>query len=228
MSSRKKRPSRSRLSKASGVKHTAFFPLLILSFIFWLVYRGVFQFPVLFDELVGKAIFFGLPVWLYILVSGFKQIAETFAPSKIKRGLMLGLAVGGLFGFAATLAIALQRGNVLPVFIFGTDRFWWEFLLALITSFWETLFFFSFVMLVVQSALRRWARWRQIMFVTLVFVLFHAPNIFLRFQGGLAWYQLMLLALFALGQALFFAAEKNGYSLVLSQTLWGMVLLLHF
>jgi len=228
MPSKRKRRNLSQVGSLSRANHIAFFPLLILSFALWLVYRGVFHFSVLFDEVVGKAIFFGLPVWLYILVSGFHRISDTFAPYKMKRGLMVGLAVGGLFAFAASTAAVWQRGAVLQSYAFLTDQFWWEFFLALITGFWETLFFFSFVMSVVQSLKRRWSFMQQILFVAVIFLLFHLPNIVLRFQGIEIWYQVLLLTVFALGQALLFHRERNGYSLVISHALWGMVLLLHF
>lgn len=225
--SAKRSSARTAARSASKVSHAAFFPLLVLTFIFWLIYRGVFQFPLLFDELVGKAIFFGLPVWLYVLISGFHQIADTFAISKLRRGLMLGISVGGVLGFAVAITRVLTRGHVLTSYAFATGEFWWEFTMAIVTSFWETLFFYSFVMLVVQAIFRRWSLIHQALLVTLVFVVFHLPNTLLRFQGPEAVYQVLLLTLFAFGQSLFFAAEKNGYSLVLSQTLWGMVLLLH-
>lgn len=215
-------------TRAVAARHTAFIPLLVLSFVFWLIYRGVFNFSVLFDELIGKAIFFGLPVWLYVVMSGFRDIGQTFSAAKIKRGLLLGLAVGGLFGFATSLLAVLLRGNVMPSWVFASEEFVWQFMLGLMTSFWETLFFFSFVMLVVRQVFRQWSFMRQVLFTTLVFVLFHAPNAFLRFQGVDIVAQLFLLTLFALGQALFFWREKNGYALVISQTLWGMVLLLQF
>lgn len=215
-------------SKSAQPRHAAFFPLLVLSFIFWLIYRGVFQFPIYFDEIVGKAIFFGLPVWLYVLVSGYQRISDTFAVYKIKRGLMLGIAVGGVLGFVTSLVLTWRGGEFYRSFAFLTDQFWWEFFLAIVTSFWETLFFFSFVMLVIQDTKRRWSFMTQLLFVMAVFLIFHLPNTFLRFQGVNVAYQVGLLALFALGQALLFARERNGYSLVLSQALWGMTLLLHF
>ena len=228
MPSKPRRRNRVRKVALSRANHTAFFPLLILSFILWLVYRGVFRFSVLFCEVVGKAIFFGLPVWLYILVSGFRRIADTFAPYKMRRGLMLGLAFGGIFAFAASAAAAWQRGAVFQSYAFITNAFWWEFFLALVTGFWETLFFFSFVMSVVQSLKQRWPLAKQILLVAGIFLVFHLPNIVLRFQGAAIWYQVVLLTLFAIGQAFLFYREKNGYSLVISQALWGMVLLLHF
>jgi hypothetical protein len=225
-SRKKRRPTTSKTNRRA--RHTAFFPLLILSFIFWFVYRGIFQFSVLFDELIGKAIFFGLPVWLYILVSGFKDIAETFAPHKIRRGLMIGVAVGGLYGFTAALVATWQSQFIYPSFAFLTDRFWLEFGQALLTGFWETLFFFSFVMMVALQFFKNWSTLAKILFVVAVFLLFHLPNVFLRFQGIAVWYQVVLLSFFALGQSLFFLKEKNGFALAISHALWGMVLLFHF
>ena len=223
-------PSRRKTSRRRGrpARHAAFFPLLILSFVFWFIYRGVFQFSVLFDELIGKAIFFGLPVWLYILMSGFDEIADTFAAYKLKRGLMMGIAIGGLFGFVASILLVWQSSTIIPTFAFLTNGFWTEFTLALLTGFWETLFFFSFVMLVIQQMFKNWSLFHQVLLVAIIFLIFHLPNIALRFQGIDLWYQSGLLALFAIGQALLFFREKNGYSLVISHALWGMVLLLHF
>lgn len=228
MRSSKKTPRRQSPKQAKRTRHAAFWPFLILCFIFWFVYRGMLQLPVLFDELIGKAIFFGLPVWLYVLVSGFRDITDTFAGYKLKRGLMVGVAIGGLYGFVASLMAVVQKGSVTPSFAFLADGFWWEFFLALLTGFWETLFFFSFVMLVVRQVLRQWSFLSQVLVVVLVFLLFHLPNIFLRFQGPQAWYQIGLLSLLAFGQALIFSREKNGYTLTLSQAFWGLALLLNF
>jgi len=229
MPSKRKSPKRKRRrSRRADARHAAFFPLLILSFIFWFIYRGVFQFSVLFDELIGKAIFFGLPVWLYILISGFQEIADTFAAYKIRRGLMMGIAIGGIFAFIVSLMLVWRDSTVYPSFAFVVNGFWYEFLLALLTGFWESLFFFSFVMLVAQRIFRQWSLFQLALFASTIFLVFHLPNIALRFQGVNLWYQTGLLALFALGQSLLFAKEKNGYSLVISHALWGMVLLFHF
>lgn len=228
MRSSKRRSTKKTAQPNRHVRHTAFFPLLLVSFVFWLVYRGMLRLPVLFDELIGKAIFFGLPVWLYILISGFQDIAETFAPSKMKRGLMIGIAVGGVYGFVASILAAFLKGSVSPSFAYLADGFWWEFFAALLTGFWETLFFFSFVMLVVERIFKKWPLIAQIVLVMAIFVLFHLPNAFLRFEGPAVISQVVLLAMFAVGQSLLFLREKNGYSLALSQALWGMVLLLNF
>ncbi|MFZ5376559.1 MAG: hypothetical protein ACOZAN_02710 [Patescibacteria group bacterium] len=215
--------------KVSGKNHFLFLPFVFLVFILWVVYRSLFSFEVWFDELIGKAVFLGMPVWLYMTATSSFQIAESFSLQKIKRGLWMGIAIGGIYGFIAAILGSFQRsGHWANAAFYVSDAFWWEFLLAMLTGFWETLFFYSFVMLIVQEKYRRWPLLNQLLLVMLVFTVFHLPNIVLRFSGVEIAYQIMLLALFSLGQGYLFASEKNGFALVLSHAIWGMVLLVHF
>lgn len=209
--------------------HLFFTPVLFLSLVVWIVYRMVFKFPVWFDETVGKAIFFGLPVWLYVTVTRSMSVPNTFSLDKLKRGLLLGVAVGGIFGFAASLISAARPGVVVEsAMLFSSDEFWWEFFLALCTGFWETLFFFSFVMVVIQEKYKNWALIRQVLVVALIFLVFHVPNMILRFATPQAvLFQVFLMTFFAIGQALLFSREQNSYALTLSHAIWGMVLLVH-
>lgn len=228
-SKRRKKTKKSIARTRRTPSHIAFFPLVFLTLIMWFIYRSLFTFPVWFDESIGKALFFGLPVWLYILISNLKGISDSFALFKIKRGLMLGIAVGGVFGFIASLLSLVQSGGqVQAAMLFVSDQFWWEFLLALLTAFWETMFFYSLVMVVIQDKFRDWSLLKQILLVAGIFLLFHLPNTVLRFGGVAVAYQLILLFFFAVGQGFLFASEKNAYSLVLSHAIWGMVLLIHF
>lgn len=216
-------------SQSSGNSHFAFWPVLIFSFVLWLIYRSIFNFPVWFDETLGKAIFFGLPVWCYVVIGGAKSIITTYDFSKIKRGLLVGLAFGGIFGFVASIMALLQKGGVvINAELYMSDYFWWEFLMAMFTSFWETLFFFSFVMVVVMEKYKNWPVTNQVLLVALIFLVFHLPNSILRFSGAEIVYQAMLMLLFGIGQGFLFSKEKNAYALIISQALWGMVLLVHF
>jgi hypothetical protein len=229
--SAKRRSSTQSSSQAITVRqnHSAFWPLLIFSLILWVIYRSIFTFPVWFDETLGKAIFFGLPVWAYAAIGGTKSIARTFDLTKIKRGMSLGLAVGGTFGFAAALLALVQKGGgVQSLALYSSDVFWGEFLLALLTGFWETLFFYSFVMTVIIEKYRKWPVTHQVLLAAVIFLVFHVPNSILRFSGVEVMYQVLLMLLFGIGQGYFFASERNGYALVLSQAIWGMVLLVHF
>lgn len=208
-----------------------FLPLLVLTFCLWFLYRVLFHFPVLFDELVGKALFFALPVLFYLSVSNEKQILQSFARQKIKSGLLLGLAAGGTFGFVFALIAALRQTGVssngtLPAY--QTAWFWQEFGLALLTSIWETLFFFAFVYGVVMKHYKNWSLFKQVLVVASVFLAFHLPNIFLQFSWSAAFLQIILLFFFALGQALFFSQRRNAYAAILIQAIWGMVLLVYF
>ncbi len=226
--SSKKRKS-NRGAKKRPVRHLAFFPIVFLVFIFWILYRNLFVFPVWFDETIGKAIFFALPVWAYVLITNSRMIPESFAFNKMKRGLMMGIAVGGIFGFVASLLGIIQHGGrVQPALLFTAGAFWWEFFLAILTSFWETLFFYSFVMLVINQKFVRWSLLKRVLLTSFIFTIFHLSNTILRFDGAAILYQIFLLSLFSIGQALLFESENNAYSLVISQAFWGMVLLLHF
>jgi hypothetical protein len=160
----------SKVTRAPFLKHVAFIPLLSLVLIVWVAYRVLFHFPVWFDESVGKAIFFGLPVWLYISMTRSEGMKQTFSIEKIRPGLLLGLAVGGIFGFAATIA-GFARAHVVvqSAPLFTSDLFWGEFLLAMLTGFWESLFFFCWVMVIVQEKFRHWPAVNQLlMIVTLL------------------------------------------------------------
>lgn len=210
-------------------KHEAFLPLLFLTLLLWFFYRSIFHFPVWFDETIGKLVFFALPVLLYVSVSGSTEIFNSFALKKLKPGLLLGLAIGGIFGFAGAFLGALSRGGqvaILPHYF--ANWFWWEMFLAIMTGFWETLFFFSFVMIVVEEKFHHLSILKKISLVALIFLLFHLPNIFARFSSFEIFFQMLLLFTFACGQALIFHNRRNAYLLVLVQAIWGMVLLIHF
>lgn len=207
----------------------AFWPLLCVVFLIWIIYRTLFHFPVWFDEIIGKAVFFGLPVSLYISLSSAQAIRQTYAVGRLYRGLSLGVIMGGLFGFAATLTSFISRGVVVQTTpLFASNVFWWEFFLAMMTGFWESLFFYSWVMVVIQEKYSRWQLGSQLALVVIIFVLFHIPNTILRSSSPMIVVnQTILLSIFALGQGLIFARTKNLYALAICQAIWGMVLLVH-
>ncbi len=205
-----------------------FIPILILTFVLWMFYRAVFHFPIWFDETIGKALFFGLPVWLYITISQDRKITDTLSWRKFEPGILLGLAFGGLYGFATSLFFVWAGGGgVQPALLFVSPVFWNEFLLALCTGFWETLLFFSLVQTVLRQRFSRWSMLQQVLLTAVIFVLFHVPNMFLRADAVAVTLQLLLLSMFALGQALIFYRTKNSYILILSQAFWGLVLMTH-
>ncbi len=208
---------------------TIFVSVLVLSAVLWFLYRGLFNFPVIFDETLGKLIFFALPVWIYINVTRDRNILKGLVPSKLPAGLLRGLAFGGLFGFVAVVLAALKHGApVIEVPVFLADRFWYEWFLAILTAFWESLFFFGFVQTVLKNEFKQLSLKQRLLLVSLIFLLFHLPNIVLRFSGLGISLQVLLLYLFGLGQAIIFNQDQNLYTLIMTHAIWGMVLLIHF
>lgn len=208
--------------------NVVFFPLLTLVLVLWVLYRGMFNFPIWFDEIIGKAIFFGLPVWLYVTLTGSNSVVKSLSPEKLKSGLLLGVAVGGVFGFVFSILSIIQNGAVVEaVSLFDSNIFWYEFILALFTAFWETLLFFSFVMTTIQDKFKNWPMLSQVILVALIFLVFHIPNIILRYDMASVLPQVFILFLFAIGQGFLFYSRKNSFALILSHAIWGMVLLVH-
>lgn len=222
-------PSKKNKLGTKVIKHEAFLPILLLTFFLWFFYRSIFHFPVWFDESIGKLVFFALPVLLYVSISGSKEIFETFSFKKLKPGLLLGLAIGGVFGFSGAILGAISRGgSVSLVPYYFADWFWKEMFLAILTGFWETLFFYSFVMVIIDDKFSHFSLTKRVSLVALIFLLFHLPNIFARFSPAEMFLQILLLFTFACGQALIFYKRRNAYMLILVQAIWGMVLLIHF
>lgn len=183
-------------------------------------------FPVWFDEIVGKALFFGLPVWLYLTATQDREVWLTFSWEKFEPGFLLGVAFGGLYGFITSIMLVIfSGGSVQPVQLFTSPQFWNEFLLAMFTGFWETLLFFSLVQTMIEKFYPKWSLSKQVLVVTLIFLAFHLPNMVLRADALAVSWQIVLLGCFAAGQSLIFAQTKNSYALILSQAFWGMVLL---
>jgi hypothetical protein len=225
----KKQPKLAPSTKAAVKVHPLFWPLVVVAFGLWLVYRTQIIMPVWFDEIIAKAIFFGLPVWLYMNLGGGDEVYDSIRPENLEKGLLLGLAIGGMYGFAGALAATVVGGGaVYSAPLFADSKFWWEFFLVFMTAFWETLFFYSWIMAGIQKMYRSWGILPQAVLAGSVFLLFHLPNTILRYDTlPQIMTQVLLLSVFGLGQALVFSRWRNFYTLVVSHAFWAMVLFVH-
>lgn len=209
-------------------QHVLFWPVVIVAFLLWLGYRLFFHFPIWFDETIGKAVFFGLPVWFYLVVSRRRALLMPLDLRRFEVGLFLGLAIGGIYGFSTAIASLVAKGGLVQAApIFASSIFWYEFVLALMTGFWESLFFFVFLAGVIGQKYAKSSWYLQIGLSVGLFLLFHLPSVIMREQLSASIAQGSLLALFALGQTLLFYRWRNLYALTLSHAIWGTVLLLH-
>ncbi len=210
-----------------NIRSLSLFWLLVgLSFVGLVVYRAFFQFPVWFDEIIAKAFLFGLPFFLYALLNREKLPSLKMTLKRFWLGAYLGLALGGALGFVAMLASALKTGGqiLIPNLFFASD-FWWTFFLALATAWWESIFFYGFILNVLLNA--RNNEWRASLETTGLFLLFHAPILLIRGGVAAAMIPLLLLSLFAFGQAVIYLRFRSLIAMVVSHAFWGMALLVY-
>lgn len=203
-----------------------FWLLTSLSFLALVGYRLVFSYPVWFDEIFAKALILGAPFLFYVLLA--RRSAGSFGmdPKRFWLGLYLGLALGGSFGFVAMLASAVKTGGqVLIPNLFDAMDFWEVFFLALMTAWWESLFFYGFALNVFIA--ERKGEWIAALKTMALFVVFHAPILIIRGSLVGSIVPLLLLALFALGQAVIYIRYRSLISVVVSHAFWGMALLVY-
>ncbi len=203
----------------------SFFFLIMSLLLVWGAYRFLVRMPVWFDEGIAKAIVFGLPVAWLTARSRFMVQNIGLNPSKLFPGLNFGLGVGGLYGFAVILSQMLVGREIVAGDFFLTNTFLWMAAMALLTAWWESLFFFALPVQYIRSV-AGWISdaWIGI-FVVVVFLLFHAP-LRLVLTGGSPEFliQIGILALFAIGQFIVYTRTRNLYAVILSHFFWGLVL----
>lgn len=216
---------------SSSLLHTPrsglFLALVSISFILLVWYRALSHFPVWFDEGIVKAVLFGLPLLMYAIFT--KQSITKFGlePKRFWLGAYLGLALGGTCGFIAMFMSALKnQGHMLIPYLFFSPQFWWVFFLAFLTAWWESLFFYGFVLSVLER-MYKGNEWKATGLSTIIFVLFHAPILLLRDGVSASVLPLVLLGLFAFGQSVIFLRYKSLISMVVSHAFWGMTLLVY-
>ena len=193
----------------------------------WLLYRTFFTMPEWFDEVIAKAAVFGLPALLYArsIKNGSEKLG--LSSKRFWSGMYMGLFVGGVYGFVGVLRALTSGVHVEPALLFTSSGFWYQFFLATMTAWWESLFFFGFLMNAVQEEYRL-PEAVAVVAATILFIVFHAPlRIMLEGASTLAASQLALLGIFAAGQAILFLRTKSIFSVTLSHALWGMVLVIY-
>ena len=203
----------------------AFFFLEMSLLVLWVAYRALVHQSVWFDEGIAKAIVFGLPVFWFASRSRYVANEIGLDANKIVPGLYLGLAVGGLYGFVGILSQVSGGRQVVEAALFAEPKFWWLAFLALLTSWWESLFFFGMPVQYLKSLASWLSEWMIGGFTVILFLLFHAPlRIIVSGASPQFFVQMFLLSLFAMGQYILYTRTKNMYCIVLSQLLWGLVI----
>ncbi|PWU23766.1 hypothetical protein C5B42_01925 [Candidatus Cerribacteria bacterium 'Amazon FNV 2010 28 9'] len=223
---KKSLPKRSSSVALTHSQMSFFWVLLILSFLALLLYRVLFTFPVWVDEVIMKLFVFGLP---FILFARSVKKSPEFFGLGLRRfwpGAFYGLAMGGIFGFVALITSAVQRGHAFIPYVFASTSFWYQFGLAFVTAWWESLFFYGLIMSVLYVYYKK-DEMKASLMTTGLFLLFHAPILFIRVGFLASLFPLALLAFFAFGQAVMYLRCKALTSVVVSHAFWGMALLVY-
>ncbi len=203
-----------------------FFFLEMSLLIVWVGYRAlVREQPIWFDEGIAKAIVFGMPVFWFAARSRFIANEIGLSLQQFIPGLYLGIAIGGLYGFVGILSQVIGGREVVEAHLFASPQFWWMAAMALLTAWWESLFFFGLPVQYLRSIASWFSETLIASFVVILFLLFHSPLRFVLTAGSPQFFvQMGVLLLFALGQYLVYTRTKNMYAIVLSHTLWGLVI----
>lgn len=143
------------------------------------------------------------------------------------KGMFSGLMIGGLYEFIGVFSYMLRGTTFMRAYIFESPLFLSAFFLALMTAWWESLFFFGYVLNKTKDMFKK-AEIPAVLFTSLVFVAFHAPiRVLMTGFTPQLGSELFVLLLFAIGQSILFLRTKSIFSVVLSHALWGMVLLIY-
>ncbi len=196
-------------------------------FILWALYRTFFHFPEWVDEVIVKAIVFGGPAFLYARRVAGGQNKLGLSSKNFWCGMYFGLFIGGLYGFVGVLRSLMHGVHIEPIPLFSSSAFWYQFFLAIMTAWWESLFFFGYIMNALKDEYRL-PEVASVIGAMVVFVMFHAPlRILLSGWNGVTFSQLAILGIFAIGQAILFLRTRSIFAVTLSHALWGMVLLVY-
>ncbi len=205
--------------------HYLFWMLVTLSFFSLVIYRMSVHAPIWFDEIVFKALIFGAPVWIYALLTKKKPSFFGLDVSKFWIGAFNGLAIGGILSFIAMVTYAVRKSTLLIPGLFSSSLFWNEFGLAFATAWWESLFFYGLILPVVRAKCKD--DLNALAFVSLIFLVFHMPNLILKVGLMASFHPLLLLTAFAFGQGIIFLRTKSVATVVVSHAFWGMALLVY-
>lgn len=202
-----------------------FWMSVLVSFFSLVVYRFTVSSPIWFDEIILKAVLFGFPVWMYAIVSKKSPSFFGLESRRFWPGAINGLAIGGILSFIAIVTYSFRKSSLLMPGLFESVGFWKEFGLAFATAWWESLFFYGLILPVLKEKFSD--EIQALSFSTLVFLLFHAPNLIVKVGVGNAMQPLLLLTLFAFGQGIIFLRTKSISTVVVSHAFWGMALLVY-
>ena len=200
----------------------------IYSFVFlvWGFFRLLSPLPVWIEEVFIKALVFGLPVFIVVFKIEKKNLESLGIGMKnFFESVYLGLSLGTFFWFFGQLSNFIRHRGVLSIKEIQptSAEFGGFLLLALITAWWEELFFMGFVLRRLAGLVKE--EWKVALTTSVMFCLIYIPGIVVK---GVVWWQMLLqvLLLFSLGlgNSILMLRTKNLIAPILSHALWGAMI----
>lgn len=201
----------------------------VVIFVLWGLYRLLFRFPVLVEELFFKPLIF-LPSLFSVLVGEGKKLGQFlrvfgFRKKGLSISIYYGLTLGAVYVLAALLGrLVFSRDIMVHRFAIDTPRLLGVFTLSLITALWEQIVFSGFILLRFMRVLRD--EWKSAFLTSLLFTFLHLPILWLEVGNQLSFVivQLLLLSLVGFGNAVLMLRTRNILAPILSHAFWALAL----
>jgi hypothetical protein len=215
----------STIQKLLSLREVILLYLVIL--LLWGLYRLLFRLPVWFEEVVLKAVVFGIPVYLTSRRHQWNWKDLGITGTNLSASVYMGIFLGVMLGIVGNIGNIIRHGGLaLAPFGLSSETMGGFLILSLITAFWEQLLFCGMFGRLLGEMFRD--EWSQAWMVTLLFVGLHLPS--LVFIQHLPAVQLavavILLVLLQLGNMILFFRYKNLAAPVMAQALWGVTVFL--
>lgn len=210
-----------RLKKRLTVWHQVL-GLYTFVFILWGTYRlYLLPFPVWFEEIILKAIVFGLPVlWLGAVKEGFSWQTLGITRHRLFAAVYFGIALGLALSLVGAFGSFIRFGQVsLTIHGFTSEQFGGFIILGLITAFWEQLLFSGFILNRLNTVVKN--EWFLTSTVAFLYSLLHLPALLVAGSSQLIL-SLFLLFLLGIGSSILMLRFKNLAAPLMAQTVWGL------
>lgn len=199
----------------------------VVIFILWGLYRLLFRFPLVIEELFLKPLVF-MPALISALLGEGKRRrgilrAFGFRRKRLSLSVYYGLTLGVVYVLAAGLGkLVFSKEIVVGGFSGEPWRLLNLFILSLATAFWEQTVFSGFMLLRFMQVFRD--EWTSVGLVSFLFMLLHLPILWLDAgkQPIFILVQLLLFFLVGFGNAVLMLRTRNILAPILSHIFWAM------
>lgn len=208
----------------------AWHELLSVYIAVWLIWGGYRLFsplPVVMEEILLKGLVFGGVVY----VAGVRRHGLSLRDLGLRvdnlfQSVYLGLGLGMVLAIVGQMANVLRHGGMmLNDQGLTSDMVGGFLLLALVTAFWEGLFFYGFLL---QRLVLVTSEITAVSIIGLMYTLLHVPVLLMTdgLGGGEVLKALLLLLTLGISNSILMLRMRNLAAPILSQVVWGVTLFL--